>query len=60
LLLNEPTEGVDTPTAARLLVGARAFDPGAALVIALHDRQSPVLPWTPTGRIELRAGRTPG
>jgi ATP-binding cassette, subfamily C, bacterial CydC len=59
LLLDEPTEGLDTPTAARLLVGARAFDPSAALVIALHDRQSPVLPWTPTRRIELRAGRTP-
>jgi hypothetical protein len=22
-------------------------------VIALHDRQSPALPWTPTARIEL-------
>jgi ATP-binding cassette, subfamily C, bacterial CydC len=55
LLLDEPTEGLDIPTAARLLVGVRAFDPGAALVIALHDRQSPVLPWTPTGRIDLRA-----
>jgi ATP-binding cassette subfamily C protein CydC len=59
LLLDEPTEGLDTPTAARLLAGARAFDPGAALVIALHDRQSPVLPWTPTGRIALHAGGTP-
>jgi ATP-binding cassette subfamily C protein CydC len=60
LLLDEPTEGLDTPTAARLLAGVRAFDPGAALVIALHDRQSPALPWRPTARIELHApGRTP-
>lgn len=59
LLLDEPTEGLDIPTAARLLAGVRAFDRTAALVIALHDRQSPVLPWTPTGRIELHAaGRT--
>jgi ATP-binding cassette subfamily C protein CydC len=59
LLLDEPTEGLDTPTAARLLAGVRAFAPTAALVIALHDRQSPALPWTPTRRIELHAGKTP-
>jgi ABC-type transport system involved in cytochrome bd biosynthesis fused ATPase/permease subunit len=53
LLLDEPTEGVDAPTAARLLAGVRAFDPGAALVIALHGRQSPQLSWTPTARLEL-------
>jgi ATP-binding cassette, subfamily C, bacterial CydC len=55
LLLDEPTEGLDTPTAARLLAGVRAFDPSAGLVIALHDRQTPLLPWTPTERIELHA-----
>jgi len=60
LLLDEPTESLDTSTAARLLAGVRAFDPSATLVIALHDRQAPELPWTPTGRIELHAtGRTP-
>jgi hypothetical protein len=52
---SEPTEALDTPTAARLLAGVRAFNPSAALVIALHGRQSPVLPWTPTRRIELHA-----
>ena len=55
LLLDEPTEGLDTSTAARLLAGVRAFNPSAALLIALHDRQSPALPWTPTGRVELHA-----
>jgi ATP-binding cassette, subfamily C, bacterial CydC len=59
LLLDEPTEALDTPTAARLLTGIRAFDPHAALVIALHDRQSPALPWTPTARVELAAAVSP-
>jgi ATP-binding cassette subfamily C protein CydC len=53
LLLDEPTEGLDAPTAARLLAGVRDFDPNTALVIALHDRQSLVLPWRPTDRLEL-------
>jgi ABC-type multidrug transport system fused ATPase/permease subunit len=53
LLLDEPTESLDSTTAARLLAGVRAFDPTTALVIALHDRQSGVLPWTPTTRVEL-------
>jgi ABC-type transport system involved in cytochrome bd biosynthesis fused ATPase/permease subunit len=55
LLLDEPTEGLDAPTAARLLAGVRKFDPNAVLVIALHDRQSLILPWTPTARLELVA-----
>jgi hypothetical protein len=38
-----------------LLTGVRDFDPRAALVIALHDRQSLVLPWTPSARVELTA-----
>jgi ATP-binding cassette, subfamily C, bacterial CydC len=53
LLLDEPTEALDTPTATRLLAGVRALHPRAALVIALHDRQAPALPWTPTARIVL-------
>jgi len=53
LLLDEPTEALDAATATRLLAGVRAFDPLTALVIALHDRQSLVLPWTPTAHVEL-------
>jgi ATP-binding cassette subfamily C protein CydC len=53
LLLDEPTEGVDTVTAARLLAGVREFLPGAVLVIALHDRQAPLLPWPVDAQIEL-------
>ena len=34
------------------------FDPRAALVIALHDRQSLALPWTPTARVELTSDPT--
>jgi len=53
LLLDEPTEALDTPTAGRLLAGVRKFDPSVALIIALHDRQAPELPWTPTARLDL-------
>ena len=53
LLLDEPSEGLDLPTAERLLAGVRTFDPDAAIVIALHGRQSPALPWTPHARIDL-------
>jgi ATP-binding cassette, subfamily C, bacterial CydC len=53
LLLDEPTEALDAPTAVRLLAGVRDFDPRTALVIALHDRQSLVLPWTPSAHVEL-------
>jgi cytochrome bd ubiquinol oxidase subunit I len=45
--------GLLVPTAARLLTGVRDFNPASALVIALHDRQSPQLPWTPSARLEL-------
>jgi ABC-type transport system involved in cytochrome bd biosynthesis fused ATPase/permease subunit len=53
LLLDEPTEGLDAPTPVRLLAGVRDADPNSVLVIALHDRQSLILPWTPTARVEL-------
>lgn len=53
LLLDEPTESLDTATAAQLLDGVRSFDPTAMIVIALHDRQGS-LPWAPTTRVELQ------
>ncbi len=55
LLLDEPTEGLDAATAARLLAGVRAFAPTASVVVALHDRQGSLLPWSPTTHIELQA-----
>ena len=36
LLLDEPTEGLDRATAARVLAGIRAACPGAAILIAAH------------------------
>jgi ATP-binding cassette, subfamily C, bacterial CydC len=59
LLLDEPTEGVDLEAAERLLAGVREFDPEAAIVIALHGRQSLALPWTPSARIDLDAPTRP-
>ncbi|HMC07826.1 MAG TPA: ATP-binding cassette domain-containing protein [Actinomycetota bacterium] len=53
LLLDEPTEGLDAPTAARLLGGVRNLLPTAVLVIALHDRQSVSLPGPESARIDL-------
>jgi ABC-type transport system involved in Fe-S cluster assembly fused permease/ATPase subunit len=53
LLLDEPTEGLDARTAARLLGGVRNLLPTAVLVIALHDRQSVSLPGPVSARIDL-------
>jgi ATP-binding cassette, subfamily C, bacterial CydC len=53
LLLDEPTEGIDTVTAARMLTGVREFLPAAVLVIVLHDRQPPLLPWLVDAQIDL-------
>jgi ATP-binding cassette, subfamily C, bacterial CydC len=53
LLLDEPTEGLDSATAGDLLIGVRAAVPNAVLVIALHDHRAYELPWTPTHRIQL-------
>lgn len=36
LLLDEPTEGLDEPTAGRVLLGVRDFLPHAAILIAAH------------------------
>ena len=53
LLLDEPTEALDSDTAGDLLAGVRAAVPEAVLVLALHDRQVPDLPWIPTHQIQL-------
>jgi ATP-binding cassette subfamily C protein CydC len=53
LLLDEPTEGLDSATASDLLVGVRAAVPDAVLVIALHEHRAHELPCTPTHRIQL-------
>jgi ATP-binding cassette subfamily C protein CydC len=53
LLLDEPTEGIDTLTAGRLLAGVHNFLPAAVLVIALHDRQAQLLPWPVDAEIDL-------
>ncbi len=53
LLLDEPTEGLDAPTATRLLKGARDYDRSMGLAIVLHDRQALTLPFTPTARLHL-------
>jgi ATP-binding cassette subfamily C protein CydC len=36
LLLDEPTEGLDEPTAGRVLSGVRDFLPDVAILIAAH------------------------
>ncbi len=38
LLLDEPTEGLDTPTAQRAMAGIRAALPGAAILVAAHRK----------------------
>jgi ATP-binding cassette subfamily C protein CydC len=53
LLLDEPTEGLDTLTAARMLAGVRNFLRVAVLVIAVHDRQAQMLPWPVDTQIDL-------
>jgi ATP-binding cassette subfamily C protein CydC len=53
LLLDEPTEGLDTASAARLLAGVREMLPTTVLFVALHDRQSLAVPWSADARIEL-------
>jgi ABC-type transport system involved in cytochrome bd biosynthesis fused ATPase/permease subunit len=51
---------VSAQAAKRSRAGSAGSDPDAAIVIALHGRQSPVLSWTPSARIDLDAGRFGG
>lgn len=57
LLLDEPTEGLDAPTAEELLRRVRAALPQTALAITLHDRSGVRLPWLPDQRIRLPCQR---
>ncbi|MEZ0094855.1 ATP-binding cassette domain-containing protein [Streptacidiphilus sp. EB129] len=45
LLLDEPTAGLDRPTATALLHGLRRALPDSALVIALQEQELDLLPW---------------
>ncbi|MDH6708374.1 ATP-binding cassette subfamily C protein CydC [Kitasatospora sp. MAA19] len=53
LLLDEPTAGLDQPTAVRLLSGIRAALPRCALVIALPDQHHDLLPFPVEATLRL-------
>ncbi|MDH6117903.1 ATP-binding cassette subfamily C protein CydC [Kitasatospora sp. GAS204A] len=53
LLLDEPTAGLDRPTAVRLLSGVRQALPHCALVIALPDQHHDLLPFPVDGTVRL-------
>ncbi|WP_316742097.1 ATP-binding cassette domain-containing protein [Streptomyces sp. MK7] len=53
LLLDEPTTGLDAPTAARMLTGVRRALPDSALVIALPDRHDDLMPFAATQVLRL-------
>ncbi|MEV7343815.1 ATP-binding cassette domain-containing protein [Streptomyces sp. NPDC093544] len=66
LLLDEPTEGLDAPTARAVLEAIRERLPHCALVIVAHDRHRDHLPWAPDTEIAMppilaidRVGDTP-
>ncbi|MFH9353626.1 ATP-binding cassette domain-containing protein [Kitasatospora sp. NPDC017646] len=53
LLLDEPTAGLDRPTAEVLLGELRRELPDSALVLALQDRDIALLPWPPDVIVDL-------
>ncbi|WP_188307777.1 ATP-binding cassette domain-containing protein, partial [Streptomyces sp. CBMA123] len=53
LLLDEPTAGLDRPTAEALLRELRRALPDSALVLALQDQDIGLLPWHPDVAVDL-------
>ncbi|MFD4528467.1 ATP-binding cassette domain-containing protein [Streptomyces sp. NPDC058470] len=53
LLLDEPTEGLDAPTARAVLEAIRERLPRCALVVVAHDRHRDHLPWAPDTEIAM-------
>jgi len=53
LLLDEPTEGLDAATAAKVWAGLRAFVPGSTILAATHRPPPASTPW----RIVAMAGK---
>ncbi|WP_405000620.1 ATP-binding cassette domain-containing protein [Kitasatospora cathayae] len=53
LLLDEPTAGLDRPTAEALLRELRRALPDSALVLALQDQDVALLPWHPDVTVDL-------
>ncbi|MFB8179523.1 ATP-binding cassette domain-containing protein [Streptomyces sp. NPDC055966] len=54
LLLDEPTTGLDAPTAVRMLTGVRRALPDSALVIALPDRHDDLMPFAAAQVLRLK------
>jgi ATP-binding cassette, subfamily C, bacterial CydC len=57
LLLDEPTEGLDTATARRVLANLRSALPGTTIVAAIHDRNHADLALSVHQIIRLESGR---
>ncbi|MFD9684764.1 ATP-binding cassette domain-containing protein [Kitasatospora sp. NPDC059146] len=59
LLLDEPTAGLDRPTARALLRELRRALPDSALVLAVQDQDLALLPWRPDTTVPLTGARAP-
>ncbi|MFD7448681.1 ATP-binding cassette domain-containing protein [Kitasatospora sp. NPDC059827] len=59
LLLDEPTAGLDGPTARALLRELRRALPDSALVLAVQDQDLALLPWRPDATVALAGVTAP-
>jgi ATP-binding cassette subfamily C protein CydC len=57
LLADEPTEGLDAPSARELLLALRLANPSMTMVLALHEQQAGQLSWAPDTLVRLRLDR---